>query len=36
MSLESWFLLCILGVVLTIAKKRVNEIGKIVKKNDKN
>tara|TARA_B100001996_G_scaffold230498_1_gene177773 strand:+ start:228 stop:335 length:108 start_codon:yes stop_codon:yes gene_type:complete len=35
MNLESWSLLGILGVVLTIAI-RVNEISKILKKNDKN
>ena len=35
MSLESWLLLGILGVVLAIAI-RVNEILKILKKNDKN
>ncbi len=35
MNLESWLLLDILGVVLAIAI-RVNEILKILKKNDKN
>tara|TARA_Y100001970_G_scaffold129247_1_gene159410 strand:- start:516 stop:623 length:108 start_codon:yes stop_codon:yes gene_type:complete len=35
MNLESWLLLGILGVVLAIAI-RVNEILKILKKNDKN
>ena len=35
MNLETWLLLGILGVVLAIAI-RVNEISKILKKNDKN
>ena len=35
MSLESWFLLRILSIVLAIAI-RVDEISKILKKNDKN
>ena len=35
MSLESWLLLGILAIVLAIAI-RVDEISKILKKNDKN
>jgi len=35
MSLESWMLLGILAIVLAIAI-RVDEISKILKKNDKN
>jgi len=35
MSLESWLLLGILSIVLTIAI-RLDEISKILKKNDKN
>tara|TARA_Y100000816_G_scaffold264731_1_gene224058 strand:+ start:56 stop:163 length:108 start_codon:yes stop_codon:yes gene_type:complete len=35
MSLESWLLLGILSIVLAIAI-RVDEISKILKKNDKN
>ena len=35
MSLESWLLIGILGIVLAITI-RVDEISKILKKNDKN
>ena len=35
MSLESWLLIGILGIVLAIAI-RIDEIKKILKKNDKN
>ena len=35
MSLESWLLLGILAIVLSVAI-RVDEISKILKKNDKN